>query len=202
MRDVTNSDFSFLKEDDESKNFNHDALEQLKIYVEDYKTLNSKIDKLIFDLEEQKESFNELTQETIPQFLSMYGLSEIKLDTGEKIKIKEDLSVTVAEENQTAFFNFLKKRKEEDIIKTNFAFTRMSSDKLGKLITFLNEFDYDYELSKKVHPQTMKKYFKEILGLLVDENDRKKGIEDKRYLRKEDIEDFANVFELKKTTIK
>lgn len=198
MKDVTPD---YLKIDEGQKSFDDNALLQLKNYVEQYKKLNKDINEKSEELENTKNDFKTLTEETIPEFLSQYGLSDIKLNTGEKIKVKEDLSVSVSEEKRNMFFDFLEKRKEEDIIKTQFLFDRMDSEKLIQLIIYLNEYEYSYELKKNVHPQTLKKYFKELLGLTVDEEDRKKGIEDKRYLRKEDIQNFASVFQLRKTTI-
>jgi len=192
----------FLDSVNEQESLNDDSLDRLKAMAESYFLLSDDIAEIEKKLEAKKELFKTLTQEEIPDLLAQKGLSEIKLDTGEKIKVTNDLSVSIPEEKQGDFFAFLKKRNEEDIIKMQVHFDRMKSEKLQKLISFLNSEHYDYDSKRDVHPQTKKKYFKELLGLHVDADDRAHGIKEKRYLRPQDIEDFASVFQFRKTKIK
>lgn len=192
---------SYLEQDSEEV-LGSDSLDRLKSMSDNYFLLSEDIAAIEAQLKARKEQFRELTEKEIPEFLAQKGLSEIKLVSGEKIKVSDDLSVSISEEHKNDFFNFLKKRNEEDIIKMQVSFDRMASEKLQKLIAFLNSEHYDYDAKRDVHAQTRKKYFKELLGFHVDEDDRIRGIQNGRYLRITDIEDFANVFQLKKTKIK
>lgn len=177
-----------------------DALLRLKRLVDQYKFIKSDIEEVELKLKEKKEYFNKLSQEEIPTLLNTFGLAEIKLVTGEKIKVKEDASVSVPDDKKEAFYAFLKERNEEDIIKLHFHFSRMPVEKMTELFSFLTEQDYDYSSDRGVHAQTLKKYFKELLG--IGDEEREKGIVEGRYLRKEDIENIANVFVLYRTYIK
>ncbi len=186
----------FLK--NKKEEIDNDSLKKLAILVNSYLKHQLKIEILEKKLKEEKKLFNDYNQTEIPQFLLKNGLSEIKLDTGEKITIKENISITII--NEDLFFIFLNERKESDIIKTNFAFDRMNNDKLNSLFSFLNQFDYDYNAKKSVHSQTKTKYFKELLG--IGKEDIKEGLKNKKYLRKEELELFVNIFNFYSTKIK
>jgi len=101
--------------------------------------------------------------EEIPTLLSQYGLSEIKLDTGQKIIVKEDLSVTV--KDSFLYHKFLRKRSHDDIIKTVFEFGKLEHDDYEKVANAIDGTGIDYNASDKVHAQTTKKYFKELIGM-------------------------------------
>ena len=187
---------------DKPDELNADSLQRLKNLADSYFLIEKEVNEAEEYFKERKGLFNKLCQETIPDFLGQYGLSDIKLKSGEKIKVKEDLSVSISEENKPKFFAFLKERNEDDIIKMQIHFDRMPSKKLQNLISFLNKEKFGYDSKRDVHSATRKKYFKELFGLHVDEDDRKVGIENNRYLRMQDVEEFANVFQIRKTKIK
>ena len=177
-----------------------DALSQLERLAEQYQFTENDIEETELKLKEKKEYFNKLSQEEIPTLLYLYGLSEVKLKSGKKIIVKKNASVSVPDEKQEAFYAFLKERDEEDIIKLHFHFSRMPTEKTVSLFTFLTEGDFDYDSDRGVHSQTLKKYFKELLG--IGDNEQARGVAEGRYLRKEDVTDIANVFVFFKTTIK
>lgn len=177
---------------------NDSSLKELKTLVDLYLEHQEKVKDLEEELKAEKKLFNQYNQIEIPEFLLQNGLSQIKLDTGEKIIIKENISVTI--NNNELFFDFLITRKESDIIKTDFTFDKMATTKLNELYNFLNQFNYDYASKKDVHGQTKKKYFKELLG--IGKDDIEEGLKNKKYLKKEDIESFAKVFNFFVTKIK
>ena len=177
-----------------------DTLEQLKAYVDLYKEQEAAIKEAEAMLKEMKKSFTKTSQEHIPELLLSHGLTDIKLVTGEKIEVTEGISVTV--EDNDKFFQFLKERDEDDIIKMQVAFSRMESEAITALLAYLFEHDYDYEVKRDVAGQTKKKYFKELLGLGIDEDEYKEGIEAEKYMRQEDLKDFAKLFVYHTTKIK
>jgi len=186
----------FLKKEKES--INEDALEQLKGLVEVYKSREQTVKELEEELKDAKKLFNDVSQKEIPELLHTYDLSEIKLKSGEKVIVKEDISVTISDTR--GFFQFLKHRNEDDLIKLQVAFGRMDSEKNTKLFAFLLEGEYEYEMKRDVHAQTKKKYFKELLGL--GEDDIEEGLKSKKYLNKEEVEPFAKLFVFNVTKIK
>ena len=165
-----------------------------------YLELENEIEELAEAMKEKKKEFNRYSQEEIPQFLLANGLSEIRLESGEKITIKEDISITI--KNDREFFKFLRGRDEDDIIKTFFSFDKMESDKLNELCRFLNDEEFGYEMKKDVHAQTKKKYFKSLLGMGQDKEDYEEGLLGGEYVRKEDVDGFAKIFNYYITKVK
>lgn len=178
------------------------ALERLAMLVDRYQKLEASIKDVEIELVAKKALFQVISQEEIPTLLSMFGLSEIKLKDGRKVIVKQDASVSVPADKEDAFFAFLRERKEEDIIKLHFHFSRMHMEKMKALFTFLTMGEYDYSSERNVHSQTLKKYFKELLGIGVDAAEQARGVAEGRYLRKEAITDVANVFTFFHTKIK
>ena len=175
-----------------------EVLENLQTKVDNYLVLENDIEVLEQKLKDKKKLFNKVSMEEIPNFLLQYNLSEIKLASGQKVIVKEDLSITI--KNQELFFKFLKKRREQDIIKTQFAFDRMNDTDFNILFHFLTDNNYSYDFKKDVHAQTKKKYFKELLG--IGKEDYEEGVKKGKYLRSKDIKSFAETFNYYKTKIK
>jgi hypothetical protein len=175
-------------------------LTQLETLVSTYKELAADIAEQEATLAETKAIFRTVSQESIPTLLNQHGLAEIKLRTGDKIIVKEDASVSVPDDKKPQFFEFLKERDEEDIIKLNIQFKKMPIEKQRDLFEFLNNYDYEYEADRGVHPMTLKSYFKKLLG--VGDEARADGISKGKYLKPQDVADVANVFTFFTTKIK
>lgn len=196
LKELTMDTPTFLKDQDEG--ITQDTLQELKDLVELYKAQSADVEELEEDAKEAKKRFNKTSQELIPNLLLAHGLTDIRIDTGEKITVKEDVSVTVKDDDK--FFAFLKKRDEDDIIKLQVSFARMDSEKISALFAFLLDNEYDYEMQRNVHGQTKKKYFKELLGL--GKSDIEEGLKSKKYMRREALEIFAKLFVFHTTKIK
>lgn len=167
--------------------------------VRELKKARAEVERIEGELKTAKEVERDLSSVQIPQLVNAAGLSELRLASGEKVKVKEDVSVSVPPEKQNAFYAWLKERDEEDIIKLHIAFSRMAPEKQRDLIEFLTLYEYEFEMQKGVHPSTLAKYFRELLG--AGDPEKSVGIAEGRYKRKEDVEPIANVFMLYKTTI-
>lgn len=175
-------------------------LDQLEHLVEVYRELDAKIAEQEEALAATKAAFRTVSQESIPTLLNQHGLSDIRLRNGAKIIVKEEASVSVPDGKKPAFFEFLKSRDEEDIIKLTVQFKKMPVEKQRELFDFLNGYDYDYEADRGVHPMTLKSYFKKLLG--VGDEDRAEGVARGKYLKPQDVADVANVFTFFNTKIK
>lgn len=187
----------FLMEDPDEMGI--DALKKLQIFVDNYKHFEEVIEEAEDKLKLLKGHFKRLSEEDIPNLLSEFGLSEIKLKSGEKVIVKDDASITI--KNDSLFFLWLKNREEDDIIKLNYDFSnRMEDEARMHLDDFLVDNDIEFETNMGVHGQTKKKYFKELLG--IGKADQKEGIAKGKYMKQQDLPDWASVFILKKTKIK
>jgi hypothetical protein len=175
-------------------------LSRLKVLSDSYLAIEEEVKTMEAMLKEKKEIFRQLSQEEIPNFLQQFNLSSIQLESGEKITVKPDVSCSVTD--YAKFIDFLKGREEDGIVKLTIAFDRMESDKQKELFNFLNEEQYLFGSDNKVHSQTMKKYFKELLGVGMTEEERVNAIANAQCVNSSSVEDFAKVFQYYKTTIK
>ena len=134
-------------------------LNGLQTLVVSYDQLKERIKSEESYLKELKEQFNSIAQHGIPDYLDEFGLSGITLSDKRKIKVEKDVSVSV--KDQDAFFNFLRSRKDDAIIKDTITIENPES----KTKTLLLENHIVYDSEKKVHSQTLKKYFRDLIEL-------------------------------------
>lgn len=176
------------------------TLEQLEELVTVFCDLEEQIKEQEATLAVTKALFKTVAQESIPTLLNQHGLSEIRLRGGSKIVVKEDASVSVPDNKKLAFFEFLKTRDEEDIIKLQVQFKQMTVEKQHELFDFLNNYDYEYEAERGVHPMTLKSYFKKLLG--IGDEARAEGVASGKYMKVQDITSIVNVYTFFNTKIK
>lgn len=117
----------------------------------------SEVEKLEEELAEAKKKYNHVRQEEIPDFLKQFGISELKLADGRKVTVKEDVNVTV--KDHKAFYDFLRKRHDDSIIKN---MLEMESPP-GELVDELMDRGYVFSYNEKIHGQTLKAYFRKFL---------------------------------------
>ena len=185
----------FLKRDaatDEA--VNESELTQLEELVVAYQTVNGEIEELEREIAERKEVFRKISQERIPELLNKHGLADIRLRNGVKVKVKEEASVSIPDEKEAKFFEFLEARNEADIIKLTISFPKMSEAMQQQLKDFLEGYEYEYDIKRGVHPSTLKAYVKKLLGVGEEDDVRKAGVAAGKYLRKQDVTDVMNVF--------
>lgn len=175
-----------------------DQLQELVDLVDHYKLLKHEIDAKQEEIDALKKAFNRVSMEEIPNILHSNGLSEIKLATGEKVVVKDDINITV--DSPSAFHGWLRDRGEDDIVKLTMAFDKMESNKRQALIGFLLEGDYTYDADNKIHWQTQKSYFKNLLG--IGKKDYADGLQDGRYMQTNKLPSFVKIFPYNKTTVK
>jgi|WetSurMetagenome_2_1015567.scaffolds.fasta_scaffold140631_2 hypothetical protein len=171
-----------------------DVLEQLAGHVKALKECNAKIDAKKEELSTLTTEQLRLGRDVIPTLLRSRGLSDIRLKDKTKVIVKEDMSVTVPDEKKQAFMDWLKIRDEMDIVKLLVSFKRMPQSQQDELFALLDGSGFEYEHEEGVHPQTLKKYFKELLGVGIDEDERNIGREDGTFLCPEDVAAICDVF--------
>lgn len=171
-----------------------DSLEQLKKLVSALKLVNADIKTKEEELAFLKKQEVQLSHEAIPDLLNQKGLSRVKLDTGDEVRVSECVSATVPDEKRDKFFEWLEGRGDDDIVKTLVAIDRTEHEVLTEFYAVMNKLGLSYKAEKNVHPSTLKKYFKELLGLDLDEDERARRVADGRCLRTQDVLDVATVF--------
>lgn len=175
-------------------------LARLESLVSTLKETIQNIDGLKTELEILEEMRKSLAQQEIPYLVRSRGLSEIRLRDQTKVVVKEELQVSVSEEKRPSFLKFLDKRGDMDIVKTVIYLPRMSPERLALLKELLDSNEYEYQLEQNVHPQTLKKYFKELLG--IGDEEREEGLKSGKYLPQTMVAEVANVFSYFDTKLK
>jgi hypothetical protein len=169
-----------------------DSLAQLKGLADLYLDYESRIEELEQKLKELKKVYNDLGQSKIPELLLSTGMKMIALDDGRKISTKEDISVTVKDE--FLLYRFLVERGHEDIVKTQVTLGRLEDEDLTKILDAISDVGADFETERKVNAQTLKKYFRSMLGIDA-ELDRAPEIDESIY------KEFASVYRYYKTKV-
>ena len=187
---------------DEKDNDIEDSLAELQGLVGAYKAYDELVKQCEEDLKKAKDAFNRVAQEEIPNLLLAKGLSSIKLDTGEKIDVRDSLNVTITDEQ--AFVDWLKEREEDDIVKTMISLDRMPSGMLKRLYSFLNDNTYPYESKTGVHHKTKEAYFKSLTGTdhRISEQERIEGYASGRYIPISNLPEWVSVYVIHKAKIK
>jgi len=177
-------------------------LKQLEDLVDAFVRQTSVVDDLTEELKAETEKLRRLGQDEIPSVMLQHGFSELRLKSGKKVIVKENVSVSVPPEKQSAFFEFLRRRNEQDIIKLHVHFDRMSDAKLEELMTFLDGYEYAFTSDRGVHPQTLKAYTTKLLALDMEPEERAEAVASGRALRKEDVAGVMNAFTFFSTKVK
>ena len=141
----------------------NDKLEQLQVFVNNYKERQKAVETLEEALKTAKENFERVSRVHIPELLNSVGLSEVKLSTGEKIQVKDKLKASVADKNYLVAFNNMVKaeggdkqaqEKVESLFKTRVVVEEVSDEVLELLI----EQNIPYEVKRDIPWQTLNKY--------------------------------------------
>jgi len=200
----------FIKHEDDKAYERAALFAKLPELVKTYDERAAEVERLEEELRIAKDYFNEVSMQQIPEIVHAAGLSELRLEDGRKITVKESFSAKIKDESRQEFFTFLEDREETDIIKLHMAFTKMPDVRRKQLIEFLTGYEYDFEMKEDVHYQTLQAYMSRLLGFNLEEDERKEIIdaekdvpfEKKSILRKVDVEDFCEIFTFFTTKIK
>lgn len=188
---------SFMQEEEPKSS---DALQNLMVLAEAYLQQEAYVKELSAQLDNAKGLLNKLSTEEIPNLLRSHGLSRIKLANGMEVTVKEDINVTIKDEER--FFKYLEETGQSDIIKTTVYLGRQDADLLASLHKFMKEEGIEYEEDTKVHAQTLKKFFRDKCGIGLDETERQVGYMKGTLTPPSNLPDWCTVFTIATTKIK
>jgi len=149
-------------------NFESDAVTEVK--QEDLKSISAllqeqlKLEELIESLEDtlkmQKENLRKLSGETIPTAMAELGLTATEMFDGSKVKVVEDIYVSIPKEPTKAqeCFEWLNNNGLGDIIKNSvgISFGKGEGNKAKHLEESIKEMGLIPEVKVSVHPSTLK----------------------------------------------
>lgn len=183
-------DMGFLKENENGTDLStiRELGDKCKILIESRKD----IERAKFELSKLEEKERTLSREEIPNLLLQTGLTEIKLESGEKVMIQEKLACSLPKrdlEKRNNVLKFIIENGGGHIIKRNL----IIEDPEQLILDFLNENKIPFENKKDIHSSTLRAWFSDKLGL------KKNSLQE---LELQDIPKEANVFVYNETKIK
>ena len=116
---------------------------------------------------EKKKALLKTEREDLPDLMAEVGLTEIKLDDGTIVTIKEEVDAKISEANRTSAMSWLTDNGFGGIIKTEVSVTFGSGehDNAIELVNELNGNGYESaQMAETVHPSTLKAFVKERLA--------------------------------------
>ena len=141
-----------------------EGLEELTLACAWYKSLEKGIADLEKELKILQCSFEVVSRKTIPEILSNSGLSEIRLQSGEKIKVSEKIYASIPEKNYGIVLENVITSDGADYANSIFKSKVIIENKDDDFLRGLISQGIDYDLKISIHPQTLKKYVSDKLS--------------------------------------
>ena len=118
-------------------------------------------------LKDAKETARLLREETIPSAMQEMGLEEVKLSTGQKISVKQDVYASIPAANKDRAYEWLNENGFDGLIKLEVSsqFPRGAQDAAFELYEFVKDRGLGQpKIDQSVHAQTLKAFIKEQLS--------------------------------------
>jgi hypothetical protein len=155
MEDLSYLEATEIKESD---------LQELAPKIRALQTVRKKIKDLEEELKAVKDIEKRLSGEEIPQFLSKFALSKLTLEDGSSLEVKEEIYVSLPKTDlikRKKVMNWIIQHGGEGLVKDKVTI----EDPGDTVLIALNNLECPYERKKDIHSQTLKAFFKNILGL-------------------------------------
>tara|TARA_R100000234_G_scaffold46829_1_gene27995 strand:- start:17050 stop:17583 length:534 start_codon:yes stop_codon:yes gene_type:complete len=138
-------------------------MREIREYVDEINVKSNSIQHLEAKLKLEKEAYAKLVEEDLPLKLAEFGMSEIKMDDGSKIVIKNVYRGHISKDNQQAAFNWLRENNFDDIIKNEVkvVFGKGEDDEASKFKSRLTEDGVGYNDREYVHHSTLSGFIRE-----------------------------------------
>lgn len=116
-------------------------------------------------LKQSKEVARQLREESIPMAMAELGLNEVRLDSGERVTVKQDVRIFSASDKCNEAYAWLEENGFGGLIKTEVVlhFTRGELEAAKLLAEKLKQEGYETDLDRSVHYQTMRAFLREQL---------------------------------------
>lgn len=115
------------------------------------------------ELKLRKEELRLVQEEALPSAMAKLGLSELRLDTGEKVRVSTYYSASIPKEHQAMIFNWLYDHGHGDIIKhaVSVDFKKGEEEAAQAAVDSLSDIGLAPKDEIKVAPMTLKAFVKE-----------------------------------------
>jgi hypothetical protein len=128
-------------------------------------SLEKEVEDLEASLKEVKGRLKELDQNSIPDKLAEFNLSELRLLDGTRIFVEDVITASVTKANEPVVFEWLRGQGHEDIIKRDLVmkFTKGEDEQADAAAEVLKKNGLGYSDKEHIHWQTLRAFVKERL---------------------------------------
>lgn len=142
------------------------SLDQMAALARAMVDADASVEQAEASLKEAKERARILREETIPSAMQELGLEELKLDTGQKLSVKQDVYASIPSAQKDAAFQWLEDNGFGGLIKVEVAadFRKGEADQAAELFKELQQRGLQVGLDQSVHAQTLKAFLREQLA--------------------------------------
>ena len=153
---------------DEPKEIKGDSLEHLKYLLKAHLSIEEQIEKTTEQLQILQKELEVISRQAIPTLLNGVNLSELRMESGEKVIIQEKVKASITKKNlYEAFAEMVTAeggdKEAEEKINTLFKTKVVLPETDDALLQHFIEIGQPYDVQKTIHPQTLNKYCKERL---------------------------------------
>lgn len=142
------------------------SLDQMAALARALVDADGSVEQAELNLKEAKERARILREETIPSAMQELGLEELKLDTGQKLSVKQDVYASIPSAQKDAAFQWLEDNGFGGLIKVEVAadFRKGEAENAMALFRELQERGLQVGFDQSVHAQTLKAFLREQLA--------------------------------------
>jgi len=139
------------------------SLDQMASLARALVDADGSVEQAELNLKEAKERARVLREETIPSAMQELGLEELKLDTGEKLSVKQDVYASIPAAQKDAAYQWLEDNGFGGLIKVEVAadFRKGDAELAMELFRELQERGLQVGFDQSVHAQTLKAFLRE-----------------------------------------
>lgn len=139
------------------------SLNQMTALARNLADLDAEVERHEANLKEAKERARALREETIPSAMQELGLSELKLETGQKLSIKQDVYAAIPSESKDAAYGWLDTNGFGGLIKVEVVanYSKGEAAAALQLQQELVERGLSARCEQSVHSQTLKAFLRE-----------------------------------------
>lgn len=121
------------------------------------------VDEAEVNLKDAKERARVLREETIPSAMQELGLEELKLDTGQKLSVKQDVYASIPSDKKEEAYQWLDTNGFGGLIKVEVKtdYPKGEAQAALQLFAELQERGLNAQYGQNVHAQTLKAFLRE-----------------------------------------
>lgn len=156
------NEYAEYTQEDAPKN---EALARLTALVAEAKQKEEQLEEIATSLKTAQESLRTIISVQIPSLMRDLGLDEVKLASGLKVEIKEDVQAGIPEARRAEAHKWLEDNNHGGMIKRDItvSFNKDQQEMAAKLMTELSAIYGAVTQKQAVHPSTLKAFVKEEL---------------------------------------